>query len=361
MQIATQSPRTSGYLSCLSAATRATAAVLLLAGSGAHAHDFCVSTATGLQNALTDASDGGMYAGENNFVRIVTGTYLTGAATGNAPFHYSSTNASGQLFVTGGYSVGCPFLHSRDPSATVLDGNHATAVLTITNKQSVEVTSLTLRNGENTSGASAAGLALNVNGGGYALVQGTIIRDNHTPTTAGGLHVQVQGTGYALIYSNLLWHNSADQHFGAADILDNGTVGDIAHNTFVHNTTSASGMSGGVYYGGSASNMFINDNIFWGNTNAGLQLGTTFVTLQFNDYGMLAGLAPGSSTGNMQVDPQFVDEAGGDFHLSTGSPLLGAVPSHTSLTDLQGLTFPPNGKGDMGAYAQTIFTDGVDP
>ena len=364
MQIATQRTRTPGYLSCLSAAARATVAVLLLAAAGAAnavtAHSFCVSTAAQLQQALTDASDGGMYAGDNNAVKIVMGTYLTGAASGNLPFHYSSTNASGQLTVTGGYSAGCPFVHSMDPSTTVLDGNHATAVLTIASKQSVEVTSLTLRNGENASGAFAAGLAVDVNGG-YALVQGNIIRDNHTSTEAGGLFVQVKGAGYALIYSNLLWHNSADQRFGAADILDNGAVGDIAHNTFVHNTTSASGMNGGVYYGGSASNMFINDNIFWGNTNAGLQLGTTWVTLQFNDYGALAGLSPGTSTGNLHVDPQFVDEAGGDFHLSTGSPLLGAAPSHTLLTDLQGYGFPPNGKGDMGAYAQTIFTDGFEP
>jgi hypothetical protein len=360
MQIATEHPRATGYLSFLWVATRAIGAISLLAGSCAHAHTFCVSTATELQNALTDASDGGMYAGENNAVRIMTGTYLTGATSGNAPFHYSSTNASGQLSVTGGYSVGCPFQHSLDPSGSVLDGNHATAVLTIASKQSVEVTSLTLRNGENTSGASAAGLAVDVNGG-YALVQGNIIRGNHTTTAVGGLYVQVKGAGYALIYSNLLRDNSADQRFGAADILDNGTVGTIAHNTFVHNTTSASGMNGGVYYGGSASNMFIDDNIFWGNTNAGLQLGSTAVTLQFNDYDMLGGLAPGTSMGNLQVNPQFVDQAGGDFRLSTGSPLLGAAPSHISLTDLQGYTFPPNGKGDIGAYAQTIFTDGFEP
>jgi hypothetical protein len=48
---------------------------------------FCVDTAQKLQNALTDASDGGMHSGERNFIRVVTGTYKTTDTAGNNTFY----------------------------------------------------------------------------------------------------------------------------------------------------------------------------------------------------------------------------------------------------------------------------------
>ena len=61
---------------------------LLIGGGFAQAHEFCVSTAAELQGALTAASDGGAFNGEDNFVHVFQGTYMVGSATGGGPFRY---------------------------------------------------------------------------------------------------------------------------------------------------------------------------------------------------------------------------------------------------------------------------------
>ncbi len=336
---------------------------LLVGGTGVvRAHAFCVTTAAELQSALDNVSDGGMYSGETNFIDVVRGTYKTGAATGNAPFHLSSTDTVGDVLIYGGYAAGCLSSgRSHDPTLTVLDGQNNSAVMTISSKTSVEVYGFTIQNGSDHSGASAGGLSIITNGNAYALVQANIIRNNHTPTRAGGLYVNVLGTGYPMIFSNLIVGNSADQGYGAGTIIDNGTVGSISHNTIVHNTTIMAAKAGGLYYGGvDTFDYFIVGNILRANTFADLELGTIAVSFQYNDYGVRVHQPPNGNVGNLQLVPNFVDDAGGDYHLSAASPLLGAMPSHTNLLDIEGHRFPLNGKGDIGAYEETIFTNGFD-
>jgi hypothetical protein len=60
------------------------------------------------------------------------------------------------------------------------------------------------------------------------------------------------------------------------------------------------------------------------------------------------------------VAPKFVNANGGDFHLAGDSPLLGASPLFYASTDPDGNSYPRHGKGDLGAYAETIFVDGLD-
>jgi hypothetical protein len=116
-------------------ATAVTMAALVAACTvHAASHSFpCATTAQQLQDDLTAASDGGMYNGDDNTIYVGKGAFKTGAATGNGPFHYNSTAASGALYINGGYGLNCSTAVS-DNSFAVLDGNNATQVLKINNK-----------------------------------------------------------------------------------------------------------------------------------------------------------------------------------------------------------------------------------
>ncbi len=143
-------------------------------------------------------------------------------------------------------------------------------------------------------------------------------------------------------------------------MIANGTVASVYNNTVSRNTTTFAGGTGGFYYAGSAANVYIANNIFWNNTNYGINLGSSLVQLDYNDIGTQGGSTPLSSSGNLSLAPGFVDAAGGDFHLAGNSALLGAVPQAYQSIDPDGNASPVSGKMDMGAYNETVFTDGFD-
>jgi hypothetical protein len=341
-----------------------TALCLLMATSRTHAtgqHGICVDSVAALQGALDDASDLGTYNGDDNFIRIVHGTYPTGADTGHAAFHYSSTAATGGLFLAGGYQAGCG---PRTPkySPTILSGNGLNRVLVIHSKVgAVDVSSLVIEEGE-TSG-DGGGLSINAAGGdaGAVSVRGNIIRNSHAAGYGGGILVSASGSGNELtVQNNLIVGNSADLGYGAGLTIANGSAAYLHNNTVAENTTIAPGVSGGLSYTGGVHGSIVN-NIFWNNTNAGFYVGTTDVSLDYNDYGSIGGLPPGESTGNVSVAPQFVDKAGGDFHLAGDSPLLAASPQAFLAEDPDGYASAATGRMDLGAYFETIFADGFSP
>ena len=147
---------------------------------------------------------------------------------------------------------------------------------------------------------------------------------------------------------------------GAGEAIGNTQVSSLYNNTISRNTTSLYGGTGGLYYGGSAPNAYIANNIFWSNTTYALYLRTSNGRLSYNDISTLGGIAPLSSIGNLSLAPNFINAAGGDFHLAGSSPLLGAVPQAYSSIDPDGMTSASGDGMDMGAYYETIFIDGFD-
>lgn len=336
-------------------------ATLLLPIAGiAHAHVFCATTSTQLQQALTASSDGGMYNGEDNEIDLAAGTYLTG----NGAFHYSSTAATGKITVKGGFDASCA--NPRPNAARAkLDGNSQTPVLAIDNANAaIEVSELTVQNGESTS--NGAGLALN--GGAGIAVLFTIIRNNHTTRLGGGFAIHAGGLGttdYVFVETNLVVHNSADQDFGAGFVTSDAANVAVTHDTVYGNTTLGMGDStgtGGLFL--SAEFGYLTNNIFRANTLYGFYLDAAdlFVTASWNAYGTSGGKPPASgSIGNTTAAPNFVDAAGDDFHLAANSPLLAYSPSPLGrYLDLQGHSLPTGGKRDVGAYEETIFADAFD-
>jgi len=326
----------------------------------AHAHTFCIvgGDAGQLQDALASASDGGMYDGEDNLVRIAQGTYKTGSATSNAPFFYYSTSTRAiQIF--GGYSQDCS---TRNEKAllTKLDGGGATGVLVLRSANGfVQVATLTTQNGS--SAEPGAGLQVNylVSVDASVSISDVIIRNNHSSVDAGGLYASGAGT---LLYvsNNLIAGNSAGGQHGAGYVTGYGTYNELYNNTVTQNvSTAVTNPSGGLYCAGTTP-CYAYNNIFWNNTTYGLFLGNTGALLSHNDVGALGGEAPAFTDQNLSLPPKFVDANNADFHLAAGSALLGYGPAQGTITDLDGNAYATSGRIDLGAYAETIFTDGLD-
>lgn len=341
----------------------ALAALALTGPARATANYFpCVTTAQELQDDLTAASDGHMYNGMDNTIYLAQGTYKTGAATGNGPFHYSSTAATGALIINGGYGPNCGS-YSHDNSFAVLDGNNATQVLKINNTNAyVGLQLITIQNGK--SSADGGGLSIN-NGQGNGSAQSvdvfnSVIRNNSTTKHGGGLAVSSSGTADTSLESNIIAGNSADLDFGAGYISTN-SAGHlyVTRNTAFGNTTAQSGATGGLGCEATGTGYcVVVDNILWSNTNIGLYLLGGGNLMSFDDYGTLGGDTPTENYMSLSVNPKFVDSASGDFHLASGSPLIGASTDSLGLQiDPEGNEYAEIGKTDIGTFAETIFAD----
>jgi hypothetical protein len=319
----------------------------------------CATTAKELYDDLAAASDNGMYAGQDVYIAIPAGTYKTGSVTGNGPFLYMSTAATGVISLTGGYGPDCGGSVTPDARLTMLDGAGLTQVLNIQNKTAeVDVSFLTIQNGK--SAVAGGGVAINTGvTGGIVYLDDDIIRNNHTASIGGGFAIDGAGN-HVSASGDLVTGNSADGDYGGGFLYSrSGLQADVYSSTFANNTTTNSGGTGGLYCCGDTAVAIIEASIFWNNTNFGVDLATPEYSLEYSDYNKATGLLNTSVT-NFHVDPKFVDAANGNFRLDGNSPLLGVWPAQGfPSTDLVGdhYPYPVQGYYDVGAYEDTIFTD----
>jgi hypothetical protein len=185
-----------------------------------------------------------------------------------------------------------------------------------------------------------------------------IFQNNHTASIGGGFAIDGAGSQISVVNS-LIVNNSADGGFGAGfEYSRGGAEAFFDSNTVSGNTTTKSGGTGGPYCCGDAGYSNIKTNIFWQNTNFGIDLVGSDIDFEYNDYGTVTGFTPDAS--NLSTDPKFVDPTNGDYRLAFNSPLLGAFPIANvgSLAyDLVGDFYPFLGFADIGADEDTIFTD----
>lgn len=332
--------------------------VLCLIGDRARAHTFCVSTTSQLQQALTDVSNGGAYNGEDNYIYLIEGAYLT---SGEA-FHQYST-AAHNLFLTGGFTDAlCTYSLSRiKPQATRLDGHGATGVLSISNANGyVSVKALAIQNGD---AGLGAGLQINYLASPSATVAlaDLIIRNNHSSADAGGLYATASGSGFFMT-NTLIVNNSADVQYGAGYVTTYGdSISLIVNNTVARNTAAAANSPVGGLFVGGTTEYAVYKNIFWNNTGNGLYIGNSLTQLYENCYGSIGGMAPYGDVGHTSQNPNFVDANNGNFRLTGDSPLLAyATFLGDSGRDLEGHDRPASGRMDLGAYYETIYIDGFD-
>lgn len=342
--------------------------LLLFAASSVQAAQYCVSTSAELQDALNQAA---LNASGADNIELAAGTYAT-SDNGNAPFTYQSASTH-TVFLTG-YNSDCPGF-SIGPR--ILDGGVQTAVLAIDSPGPVSLNLLTIQNGYIASGDSsgtyaAAGLSLDITAtSGTIRVERCIFQNNVSDSAQspdGGFQLR-PGTGTLFIFdNNKVWGNHSTYAIGAGEIVqsDSTSAVFIVDNTVTGNTTdSANGIAGGLALSSNATNTLVHNNILHGNTKLGLVLYAQ-AHLYYNDIGTLGGPATPypDSHDTVSLAPKFVDFANGDLHLSSASSLFGLGRAFGGvlgdLMDLDGHVYPYPGKVDLGAYQDTIFSDGFD-
>jgi hypothetical protein len=328
----------------------------------AAAHTFCASSADDIQSALTASSTNGPRNGEDNIVQIVIGTYATGAATGHEPFVFNS-DVQHSLSVLGGYNADCS-ARTANATATVISGSNQTGAMALFSRVgAITVSDITFEQGH--SDIPGAGLAVNwcplcqPFSGNPVTITHSIFRENMSSDDCGGLFAQ---SGPLVTVSHSLFaDNTSGMTEGGAACLDaRGGFTQFYGNTVVQNTAaSGAGATGGLLCGQSGP-CDIDDNIFWQNSGFGLDLESSGSVLLYNDFGGRTGQAPSLEIGDVSENPNFVDFAGGNYHLSSASPLLALSNVLLDGVDLQGNPYPTGGRQDLGAFEETVYIDGFD-
>jgi len=350
-------------------------AVLLTHDVAAATRVVCVGSASELSDALATLSTSAVDSDADD-IRVRVGAYFApvggwaGAVTNNH-----------DLTVTGGYlDVACT-LQTQDASQTVLDGNHASGVLTINANaipnSTIHISALTFQNGSGSSPfqSSAGGLKVGDPGpiaGGIVLIERNIFQHNvgvaglAGTTAVGGLLAASDGPNL-IVRDNLFFDNSAPNSAAAYVCSDNAI--DVANNTFVGNQSTDTALAQRVVFDYfTPTGMKLDNNIFWSNsTGAGvadIDVSGSFrhADLRNNDIQALSG-TPVSSSGALSVDPGFI--GGADFRLASSSPLIDAGVSNPggglSGVDLDGAQRVDGLTLDLGAYESNyIFVDGFE-
>jgi hypothetical protein len=184
-------------------------------------------------------------------------------------------------------------------------------------------------------------------GGMYTRDSDAVLRQvefkNNTANQFGGglFNYSQNDISHPSLVNVLFSGNSADSGGGIFNHRSNPSLTNV---TLVGNSNSA--------IHNSSSHSTVTNSILWGNLSEIIDhtSSTTTVTYSIVEGGF-------GGTGNLDVDPQFVNAAGGDFRLLVGSP---AIDTGTSLNapeiDLDGLPRPRDGNADraaaydMGAY-----------
>lgn len=347
----------------------AVAAILgfsLWANCGSCAIIHCSSDAQHFQKALDESSDNGQYNGQDNIIHLVARTYGTVTKTPAGPFTYINTGKTGNLVIKGGYNEDCSAQVSN-PSLTIIAGNYTDRVLNLTSKSgSIEIAWVTIEEGQS---SEAAGILANHEQGdnGSISLHNTAIIDNTSSGFAGGIELGTGGSGTITVYSNLFFNNSAHEGDGAGEVLGDG-AGLSFYNNTVYRNTSTGVNDGGMYLTCANSiTCFVENNIFWNNTNYDVILygdagahGGQFL-LGYNDIAeSFDGTPYVNEVGTLSTSPKFVSVDDENYRLDTGSPLLGASPFLKDGDDLDDKPYPTIGLTDIGAYEDTIYTDGFD-
>jgi hypothetical protein len=347
-------------------------AMLAAVASPARAEIYCVDDATALQLALQVAATS---ATVNDSIKLESGTYRSTSPNGFNAF-LSDIN-TGDLEISGGWSPGCQI---RLPGRrSTIDGELARPGLVLGGSLDVHgrvrIAYLEFIRGMTSSDNRAGGLT--VNRGFDIEIESNIFRDNaysHSSSPAGaGLFAL--GEGSISVRNNLFLRNDADTSLsiaaGAAAVYcyGFGQVGRFINNTVYDNTADAGAASdiGGVHVGGEPGCAWeVSNNALWGNAGLDLAVGVGIVgvTLRNNNLDDLGGEEPATSSGNINLAPQFV--SGTDFRLRRSSPLvdrgLNSAGGGVVGGSLDGGPRLVGPRVDIGAYElDKLLVDGFDP
>lgn len=362
---------------------RCALACLILAARplSADAATYCVGTAAELRSALNAAAT----SGEDDEIRVRTGTY----ATGGTPFIYNSTN-SGWFGLYGGYETfnGNPCgRRVQEAGATVLTANRNNRVLLVAHNAPMSapatryiLDNLTLDGGVAPSGNSGAlDMFSAVEATNEFWLDNLIVRDS-TASFGGGASLYLR-RGLIKLTNSLFHANSATNagaHVALTVLQGVATPSVIVSgNTFSGGTCPGQDLRGcGVIMGlgGTVQAQVIN-SVFHANqindiTAEGLVAGGFGSgTLRYDDS--LVPVSGGTITPTivrpLSGDPGFVDATGGDFRPGDASILVNrgftATPFYPpNVFDLRAGRRVVGFARDVGAYEHQdrVFRDSLE-
>jgi len=240
--------------------------------------------------------------------RIANGYYSAG---GGVHCDYASPTITGNIITqNGAHNGGGIFCHSASP---LISYNTITA--------------------NTTSGQDGLGGGIHCQSNSSPTITGNQITSNAAPDLGQGGGIYCQTLSNPTVTNCLIAANTANDGGG---ICNNQVDMILTNNTIIDNLAVR---HGGGFFCNASSLARIANTIFWGNLQFwGNELYIEAGSNTTLDYCDIQGGWP-TGTGNIDADPLFWDAAGGDYHLSLGSPCINngsnAIPGLPA-TDFEG-------------------------
>lgn len=198
--------------------------------------------------------------------------------------------------------------------------------------------SMALENNTIAGNSAVTGGGVHLRDASSPVVQGNVVSGNSASVMGGGVYLRLCTP---FVIDNIIDGNTAATGGGVAGLYRSAT---LTNNTISGNEAGPDA-GGGVYSEDCV--MTVTNTILWGNTGGEIAFAGTVPEVTYCD---VQGGWPG--TGNIDADPLFAHAAGGDFHLTRGSPCENAGdPAATALSfeDFEGDPRLVQGVPDMGA------------
>ncbi|MDB9853778.1 FG-GAP-like repeat-containing protein [Candidatus Marinimicrobia bacterium] len=240
------------------------------------------------------------------------------------------------------------------PQLTIVDANSFGTVITMKDANSIVLDGFTLRNGMTSgSGEKSGGLIVQGSESDSRIVKNCIIANNEGHQ-GGGVYVEVGSFYNCQIVQNsanfegggIFSAGSPTPYFENCLIAENNcnSGAAISYKAEIKNTTIVNNIGNTSW--ASSGESTVTNSVLFGNQEGHISGSTATVI-----HSLVKGGYPG--TGNIDLNPLFVDVENGDYHLSDYSPAIGAgTTDGAPTTDIQG-NLRPNPVGsnpDMGAY-----------
>jgi hypothetical protein len=352
-------------------------------------------------NIITGSRAGGLYLNSGTTVSLAGNTfyengYYDGDAGGAVIYSVSTAILTGNTFTLnlGGNGGGAVQFSSAFTNIVIgntfsgnsdIQGTYGGGAISVASVPAAGFTTIS-NNTFNANSVNGPGGAIGFDSGGTITIVDNTFTGNSSSGNYGGGAIYLNG-GTNIITMNMFEQNSSADGGGAIYAVPVGAI-TVSDNLMANNTQAgASATGGGIYItvattlnminntifdnnsgggGGGASfsigttqNLYVFNNIIWGNTATGngsdvyLTGGGQSTELQYDDVNGMYGVWDNAQP-LLNVDPSFFNAVNGDYHLQTTSQCLNYGtnnPSFLTLVDLDGNNRTNSaGKVDLGCY-----------